>query len=428
MKDVERTPSHESRASDLPATRVDAPHVPDDRAAVLERFEAPSAEVLRAVAGRDGAVAIRQLERQTGQLAANLQSRQRDLARRESELNAQLAAFESEMRTTRLIVREREEQLLRQVQRKETPDPADAAEDKAEVCQPPTGRPGPDDVHEIQRDTIRRWRASLLGIEPTADTDADAVASMDVEPPVIPRSRVGQRLEATAARMKQREQVLDESEALLDQQLRQLRADRQQLEQERSRLDHEKRDQQSRLARLYQEAAEELQTKRNTLERRRQQLVERRAALEQMHADVTQLHREALEMRLVTEELWVRLQGAAPAAELTQSLSQLRRRLAEHYEQSHQSLAQRQLEVERMQGSAARQREQLRHERQQLEQWIRQRNDEIEQQAARLVARQRQLEHQERQMRQQERHWEDQRRQYQDQLSRLLGQLRRGQT
>ena len=52
---------------------------------------------------------------------------------------------------------------------------------------------------------------------------------------------------------------------------------------------------------------------------------------DQLRTDLLRIQRETLEMRLVTEELWVRISSVAPAASLTQSLARLRAQLSENY-------------------------------------------------------------------------------------------------
>ena len=61
-------------------------------------------------------------------------------------------------------------------------------------------------------------------------------------------------------------------------------------------------------------ADELIARKSEQLQRKSESLDRRQAAMDQLQADVTRMHRESLELRLATEELWVRLSGKAPPA------------------------------------------------------------------------------------------------------------------
>ena len=116
-------------------TRIDPPHV---LVAALDDRSTPPAET---EADAVGATATsEQIQTQAAQLAEHLRSRQREVDHREARLNAQIARFEADARTARLILREREAAL-------------------AEREQSLAGRLAPsDDTHAIAHDRRSRRR------------------------------------------------------------------------------------------------------------------------------------------------------------------------------------------------------------------------------------------------------------------------------
>lgn len=81
-----------------PRTRVDTAHAPD----LFSEPNAPSLELLQAIAGQDSEQSAPQLRRQALELATLLRNRHRALDQRESELNARTALLENELRSSRL--------------------------------------------------------------------------------------------------------------------------------------------------------------------------------------------------------------------------------------------------------------------------------------------------------------------------------------
>ncbi len=90
------TPEHDSLPESR--TRVDTAHA----AEMFSEPNAPSLDLLQAIAGRDSEQAPLQLRRQALELATSLRDRHRVLDQRESELNARTALLENELRSSRL--------------------------------------------------------------------------------------------------------------------------------------------------------------------------------------------------------------------------------------------------------------------------------------------------------------------------------------
>jgi hypothetical protein len=137
---------------------------------------------------------------------------------------------------------------------------------------------------------------------------------------------------------------------------------------------------------------QELEEQRRAIERRSEQLDRSQIALEQTREELGRLHRETLEFRLATEELWLRLSTAAPAAELIHSLGQIRGKLAEHYRLANAELQEKKAELERLRDELAREHGKLARKKRQFDRWVATCREEVSQQADRLTARQRELE------------------------------------
>ena len=127
-----------------------------------------------------------------------------------------------------------------------------------------------------------------------------------------------------------------------------------------------------------QQATAELGEKRQAVQRRADHVDQCRAALEQLRGELECIHRETLEIRLATEELWVRLSGAAPPAALVRSLGQIRAKLACQYRQAAAELAEQKKELEAIRGELNTQHEKLVEHKLRLEQWAVERQEECE--------------------------------------------------
>ena len=143
-----------------------------------------------------------------------------------------------------------------------------------------------------------------------------------------------------------------------------------------------------------------------------------------MRSDVAETQRETLEIRLATEELWARLCGTMAPAALTQSLSQIRLKLAEQNRFVERDLAEQKSELHALSTRLAEQHEKLTRQKHELETWVQQRHEQIEQQAASLVAREQELDSQETAFSRREKAWQNERVGLQQEIRRLLRQLR----
>src|SRR5262249_52789953 len=99
-----------SAPNSFPDLSADAaiPQAPTESEPILLELEEPTAEMIAAVAGESLDSRREQLQLQVAQLAGHLRERLRDVDRRESTLNARASQLESDLRASRMWLRERE--------------------------------------------------------------------------------------------------------------------------------------------------------------------------------------------------------------------------------------------------------------------------------------------------------------------------------
>jgi hypothetical protein len=369
-------------------TRIDAPHALS--AAGCGEGPAPSvvaavhAEALAAV----DASPVHLLHAQAAQLADHLRRRQKDLDHREAELNVRVAQLEGDARNARLSLSERKVEL-----------------DQYEV--------------EVSRDRaqLRACLARVAEVEKAADRRRE---QPPVERAVSPPSET---VDAREEHLAQRERSFHEAECEIEQARRETEQLREKLIEERKELEQRAKDDQKRLVARQRRELAELAEQRRMLARRTEQIDQRRAALDDLREELARMHRATLEMRLATEELWVQMAGEAPPAALTQSLGQIRARLADDHRRAEAELTRRKRELDAVRLELGQGHEVLAAEKGRVDQWARRRAQEIQEQAARLVAREQELDRQETEFRRQAEQWDIDRLGYQREIRRLRLEL-----
>jgi hypothetical protein len=415
----------------LISTRVDAAHAMRETATDAAQIPHEQHAIHPAHTQGDSDVA-QQLRAQADELAEHLRTRQHDLDHREVQLNARIAQWENELRSSRLWFLEREQKLKewetqlqqRAVELDERATTFSAAEVSAEqnvaklhgrlqlsaeelqqrsaaldhAQQNLDGRGRELDERQIQLDEQEKRLAKVA-------SDADNA-----------RRALVAETETVLARQQQEQRRLANLDRLLSEHSAQLEADRKQFNREQQLQQQQIAEQQRLVDARQNEHEQELQQKRDALNQRSRLIEERAAAVEQLQNDVTRMHREALELRLITEQLWAQLADVGMPAELSQSLARVRTKLADHYRLASENLTQKKDELQRLGAKLDQQQKKVAQQRQQLQQWVVRRQEELEEQAARLVAREQELERQRRDCHEREQQWAKQRREYQMQL------------
>jgi hypothetical protein len=323
---------------------------------------------------------VRQVRTQVMQLSAHLYKQREQLDHREAELNARLAAMEGEMRAARLWLQERQQELAEREQ--------EAERRAAEFAHRPTPSLDPALAQELRREADEHWQRR-------------------------------------SAELAQRCADLDAHELALAREQSHLAADRAHLAQERAQWEQQRAQERDRHERARHESQAALERERAVLRERMAGGEARRQAVEQLHAQALAAQREAIEMRLATEELWVRIAGRSAHAEATTALAQLRQRLADQQRLADEDLAARQAELERLSARLTEQHAAQAQRAQDLRSWYVRRRRELDDQAAALAAEFQELREERLQGDQLEHAWQAERERYQRQIRRLERQLRR---
>jgi hypothetical protein len=467
--------------------RIDPPHPlgeaalpadgPVEEAAPVVAEDAPSTDAVAAT-GRSAPHLTEQLQTQALQLGALLRSKQRELDRREALMNAREAKLENELRLARLWTRERDEEVRQREQdfnarQKALEEQASqvaslevsldqdfstqqvqlalreqACEARLQELQAREARLAAEHealatAHERLEQQRVEHETALLAVEQRAAIQHQealhqlelqrknlAQLSRSLEEREQALLRKHEELSGTRdrqaweARLASRQAELEQAETLLSKHARELDEQRAALVVQREKQALEARDQRQELAEWQRRERAELAERKQQLELAEEALDKHRTAVEQLRGETAKMHREALEMRLITEQLWLELSRHAPAAELTRSLAVLRQRLAEHDRDAQRRLAEQQAEMRQLASRLDEQQQRLVDQREQLRQWLAAQQQEIDAQAKILVAREQQLDRQETAAQQQETAWQNERRELRGQIRDLLARLR----
>jgi hypothetical protein len=413
----------------------------DSADALVEPGEPVAEETLPDLAGE-------QLRRQAEQLADYLRSRQRDLDHRESQLNAQSAQLESDARTARIWLGERESELREREeaeialerelrQRLDRLAVADAAleRQKESLGQvgnlPHVSQVGnlphvTSDMRDALADISSMWGAQSERLS------AQSVQQADLADEILPQEsvRIAAEYRSQATRLDERERELTlkhrelvEAERKATAAQAEIRRIRQQLLEEREAHREEVRTARQQMAAEQRRTIAELEKRRELLESRADQVERSRTALEQMREELKGLHRETLEIRLATEELWAQLSGVAPPAGLTRSLGRIRTQLADEYRLANAELFQQKKELASIRDQLAERYDKFLEHKREFEQYAISRQQDADRQASRLIAREKQLQKAETQITEQSRQWEIERREYEQEIRRLSLQV-----
>ena len=352
------------------STRVDPPHLPpdgrpvDDVAAAQDlQLDESHHEAFTSLTENSLHV-VQQLRHHANQLAAHLQGQQKDLDEREARLNAQLSRHENEKRASRLQLDEWEKQLRQQERRVvQQARLIQERERKLQVDEDSIDRSSAESTpprdHKEQEATEVGVDDQQARDEPEASVDAPSQCAVSNEVPNNVESADNEMASGTDT------DSLDSLPAS------------------------------SFAKRRRRQMMSELMKKKEILDERSDELDRRRVGIDGLQRDVTQLHKDTLEMRLVTEELWVRISGRMPPAAMTRSLAELRAKLSDHYRLAAAHLSQQKHELEGLSAKLNDKYRSLEEQRRNLQEWFHRKHQDIEEQAARLVRREQELDQQE---------------------------------
>jgi len=461
----EKSPSA-AAGSEAPisGTRIDAAHAAEVSSEKMAASSVPE-ELLAVISPATASdEPEEQLYRQATQLAEYLRTRQSGLDHREAQLNAHIAQLESDARTARLWLGEREVELRkrqgslargecelkrrldrmaaidaahRSRQEEENARVRQATDRQAEAEQRLRAAVAAKEEAERQKreyqQRLHAWKEEEARLRAERETElqfrADALREKEEKlagqadvPPAVPQERETHARSRLAA-LELREQELGAAEKRLAEAQEETSRLQDQLRAQREQFQEEARRQRQQIAATQRQALTEVEKKRQALQRRSAHLDHCHTAIVQLRGELQQMQRETLEIRLTTEELWVQLAGTAPPAALTRSLGRVRSQLADQYRLAGTEMLEQKKEIESIRKELAAQCEAFTTQKKQFEQWAAARQQQIEEQAERLVAREQDLDDQDTRLRDRAVHWETQRHEY-EQTIRLL-QLKR---
>ena len=401
---------------------------------LLEVIEEPAEAMVASVLGASTEARREQLQLQVSQLAAHLRERLREVDRREAQLHARTAQVEAELRTSRLLLAERDAEF--QQRETELQRRIEALQEQLSGSTPgATGALEGPACHEAELSQLEHnlnQRESELR-ERRQQCDRQAMALRHAQQLWEQQQRQEQRelaeqreelLREFQTLVAEREEQLRAAEQTLEQQAAAIDADRQSLLADRQAWEEQKLRQRTALDEQRAAAENELADRRLRLDARQDWIERQKDGLEQVRSEILALHRQSLEMRLLAEQLWSQISGRLPPAEVTRTIAQMRLKLAEQYKLEEQNLAARRDELLQIGERVSAQHAELTQLRSGLREWASARSAEIEAQAASLVQRELALDEQQEHFRSAEAEWSTARRRYEQQIRELSGQLR----
>ena len=382
-----------------------------------------------ALAGRDPNQVTQQLDRQTNELMSYVRQQSEEIDSRQAELNAKLALLDHELRKVRLqTVKDVGEDLLAAgaSDSDESPgvkDESPGAKTDDPPATPTESRsaagatsPGPDasfskpaggdsipEARLPEFEDVEKVVAEIAGLKAERE-----IKTAPVAPSTTPSMGSVDGISAPPA-AKDETSTTDSFSLLLDNRTN-----------PEARISPTAADVDAVTSAL---DAEGLEPERRLLAERKVELDRRKVVLQRVQEETRAMHREALEMRLVTEQLWADLSDKVPADRLSQLHASLRARLDDHYKSMSQTLADRQTELNALHRQLQQKQEELREQSRKLQEWVESRHEEIKAQCAQQDTRELLLDRREHRLQDEFARWETQRQQYKQQLQGLIKKI-----
>ena len=426
---------------------------------VLLEIEEPSEAMLSAVAGENAEIREEQLRFEAEQLADHLRERLREIDRREAMVHARVAQLESDLRTSRIWLAERHaefetreaELLARIAELEESAAQRGQEMETAELVVEARGlefgeredllRRREDDLRwlaeelqrrevelchqrqEFDRQSAELSQAQQLWNEHREDVERRWASECrrKEDELALDRAQVQQQLDRAFA---EREEHIRTAEFLVNEHAEELERERAALLADQAAWQAQKAEQRQAIEELRAAAEGELADRRLRLDARQQWIERQKTGLEQVRDEALSLHRQSLEMRLIAEQVWTQITGAIGPAQATQTIAQLRLKLAEQYRLEEDQLAARRQELVQLGERIGDQHRELTQLKNGVRDWASVRQAEIEQQAATLVERELTLDAQQQELLKARHQWDCERRAYEQQIRELTCQLR----
>lgn len=362
------------------------------------------------------------LQRHAETLAEDLRAKQRQLDRREAQLNRQLADAENEIRLSRLSIQDREEELDEKSahlnQRQTEIEEQMASLSAAELAFQRDLAERQEQLDSREQETLL-CEARLVDLKKRLEHQQQRLGE-EAQQVKLKEQQLAEQRRSLLAEMQDRRDRLAAAEQLLQQQAEAAEVERARL---RAQLEEERKD----LARRQRESADAQRTEsaklvehRQQLERRAVSLDEKQAVVQEMYEQLQAVHGEALEMRLAGEQVWARLRSSADPEIFAELVTDVRAKIAGQQRLADQRLAETKDQLRQIAVRLAAREEEIGKKQVELRRWQERRQHELEEQAARLVAREQEIERLRRQHTAERERWEDERQQELAHLRKLV--------
>ncbi|MDR1923083.1 MAG: hypothetical protein LBQ66_01820 [Planctomycetaceae bacterium] len=138
-------------------------------------------------------------------------------------------------------------------------------------------------------------------------------------------------------------------------------------------------------------AMRRIDDEKQNLIQQNKKLEQMRLAIERSREELGRMHRETLEIRLATEELWIRIAGDSVSEDLKTSVANIRTELTEEYRASMARIDSKKQELEENRNDILKQYETLITQREELDKWIETNEQSIKERETTLAMREEEL-------------------------------------
>ncbi len=417
-----------STATQAKASRLDPPHnllsSADDKSSPWMAF-----------AGRDPNVSTQQVDRQASELLSYVQEQNKEIDVRQAELNAKLAQLDNQLRNARL---HSNASAGTELSPEESAAKNEGMLDSGLDLESYANKPALDseldeletmDVGIVPDESIEPYVAEINYVQQEVDVRVNHFHSAHTDQEFEEVERLVAQFSGSSADAEEAVEQIEESAAVEEETATIETSEPATCTHPRNRVDaFPKLLADSHLERVDTRlggntSATELESERRLLAEKKLELDRRKAVLGRMQEETQALHREALEMRLVTEQLWGQLSETTPPEQLSDLIASLRARLDSEYSNEKAVLEDRKHELISVQTLLEQKQVALREQSSKMQDWFAVRQDEIKTFATELDAREMLLDRREHRMADEFAKWEAERQDYERQLKGLVRKL-----
>ena len=393
-----------------------------------------------AYAGRDPESLSEQVDSQANELLSYVQDQNKDIDQRQAELNAKLAQLDSQLRSARLQgVDDVGTDLLADQPSRRPPqvppindDPQGYVAEETSVTRnegdhpDSTGIdrfPSPESPRSIQQefDEVDRIVAEFSDLNLDNTPASEVVANDDLDS--HQQEQQGQ-CESTAIGTTPGDEASTDSASDLPPRATETTAEQPTSDTMDAFPSMLAQSHWGRLDSRPSSDADILASERGQLAERQLEVEREKSVVRRLHDEAQALYREALEMRLVTEQLWHKLSALTPPDKVEQHIADLRTRLETHYAAEHAALASRREDLQSLQQVLEEKQAALRDQSARMQDWFTTRDEQIRSYSNEIDVRSSLLDRREQRLQDEVAKWQTQRKDYEHQLQSLAQKLK----